>query len=97
MRRLANRINACSDLLGKEIAKAPSQIRNNDAGVTGNQDGDAKQNLKRDYLEALAFSNQFEVIKTETDVKKKNILKAGCQLWFKTAPLHYTTKSICDW
>jgi len=27
MRRLANRINACSDLLGREIVKAPSQIR----------------------------------------------------------------------
>jgi len=88
---LANRINACSDLLGREIVKAPSQIRDEDSEIIGTKDS-----IKANSLEALAFSNEFECVKTDNDVtKKKRVLSSGSRLWFKTAPLHYTTKSIC--
>ena len=54
--------------------------------------------IKANSLEAMAFSNQFETVKTEDDViKKKRVLSSGSRLWFKTAPLHYSTKSICKW
>ena len=92
MRRLANRINACSDLLGREIAKAPSQIRDANAFGTG------PDSTRANILEAMAFSNEFETIKTDDDViKKKRVLSSGSRLWFKTAPRHYSTKSICKW
>ena len=94
MRRLANRINACSDLLGREVVKAPSQIRDENSEIFGT----GPDSIKANSLEALAFSNQFETVKTEDDViKKKGVLSSGSRLWFKTAPLHYSTKSICKW
>ena len=94
MRRLANRINACSDLLGREVVKAPSQIRDENSEIFGT----GPDSIKANSLEALAFSNQFETVKTEDDViKKKRVLSSGSRLWFKTAPLHYSTKSICKW
>ena len=94
MRRLANRINACSDLLGREVVKAPSQIRDENSEIFGT----GPDSIKANSLEALAFSNQFETVKTEDDIiKKKRVLSSGSRLWFKTAPLHYSTKSICKW
>ena len=94
MRRLANRINACSDLLGREVVKAPSQIRDENSEIFGT----GPDSIKANSLEAIAFSNQFETVKTEDDViKKKRVLSSGSRLWFKTAPLHYSTKSICKW
>ena len=96
MRRLANRINACSDLLGREIVKAPSQIRDLNAFGTG--PGTGPDSTRANILEAMAFSNEFETIKTDDDViKKKRVLSSGSRLWFKTAPRHYSTKSICKW
>ena len=103
MRRLANRINACSDLLGREVVKAPSQIRDETDDDSDDDDdsaifGTGPDSIKANSLEALAFSNQFETVKTEDDIiKKKRVLSSGSRLWFKTAPLHYSTKSICKW
>ena len=94
MRRLANRINACSDLLGREIVQAPSQIRDEHSEIFGA----GPDSIKANGLEAIAFSNEFEIVKTDDDVtKKKRVLSSGSRLWFKTAPLHYSTKSICKW